>query len=117
MRRAAASVALVTNTSRKITRVCDTRSGFVVVVVVRVVVEVDIVGKEVSAVVRVVVEVDMVDNEVVVVVEVVIVVAVDVDMAVTVPDCGFTELCVSNVCDESVALEEVLKEEVTSLCS
>ena len=94
-----------------------------VVVVVRVVVEVDIVGKEVSVVVRVVVEVDMVDNEVVVVVEVDIVVAVDVDMAVTVPDCGFTELCVSNVCDDSVvrgtnvALEEVLKEEVTSLCS
>ena len=98
------------------------RSGFVVVVVVCVVVEVDIVGKEVSAVVRVVVEVGILVVEVVVVV-VDIVVAVDVDMAVTVPDCGFTELCVSNVCDDSVvrgtnvALEEVLKEEVTSLCS
>ena len=93
----------------------------VVVVVVRVVVEVDIVGNEVSAVVRVVVEVGILVDEVVVVVD--IVVAVDVDVAVTVPDCGFTELCVSNVCDDSVvrgtnvALEEVLKEEVTSLCS
>ena len=88
----------------------------------RVVVEVDIVGNGVSAVVRVVVEVGILVVEVVVVV-VDIVVAVDVDMAVTVPDCGFTELCVSNVCDDSVvrgtnvALDEVLKEEVTSLCS
>ena len=81
---------------------------------VRVVVEVDNVGN------AVVVEVDMVDNEVVVVVEVDIEVAVDVVMAVTVPDCGFSELCVSNVCNDSVVRRtnvEVLKEVVTSLYS
>ena len=62
----------------------------------------------------------MVDNEVVVVVVVDIEVAVDVVMAVTVPVCGFSELCVSNVCNDSVVLGtnvEVLKEVVTSLYS
>ena len=64
----------------------------------------------------------MVDNEVVVVVvvEVDIEVAVDVVMAVTVPVCGFSELCVSNVCNDSVVRGtnvEVLKEVVTSLYS
>ena len=83
---------------------------------VRVVVEVDIVGNEVSAVV---VEVGVVVVEVVVV-EVDIEVAVDVVMAVTVPVCGFSELCVSNVCNDSVVRRtnvEVLKEVVTSLYS
>ena len=80
-----------------------------------VVVEVDNVGN------AVVVEVDMVDNEfVVAVVEVDIEVAVDVVVAVTVPVCGFSELCVSNVCNDSVVRRtnvEVLKEVVTSLYS